>query len=325
MPLLEINNLKMDFGKNAAALRAIDGVSLTIGAGETVCLVGESGCGKTVTALSIARLVPTPPANYVSGEILLNGKDVLKMPKKELQKIRGGVVSYIFQEPGAALNPVFRVGNQIKESLKLHRPEKANDAEVIRLLKLVGIPAAESRIRNYPFEMSGGMQQRVMIAMALASEPQLLVADEPTTALDVTIQAQILDLLSELKQRLGMAILLITHNLGIVGDMADRVAVMYAGQIVEMAPARELLSRPLHPYTRALMNSVPKLHGENDRLSAIPGNVPRIGNFPPGCRFYPRCPSARPECKDTAPELVEIEPGRWARCLYAKDLAAAPR
>jgi peptide/nickel transport system ATP-binding protein len=325
MPLLEINNLKMDFGKNAAALRAIDGVSLTIGAGETVSLVGESGCGKTVTALSIARLVPTPPANYVSGEILLNGKDVLKMPKGELQKIRGGVVSYIFQEPGAALNPVFRVGNQIKESLKLHRPEKANDAEVIRLLKLVGIPAAESRIRNYPFEMSGGMQQRVMIAMALASEPQLLVADEPTTALDVTIQAQILDLLSELKQRLGMAILLITHNLGIVGDMADRVAVMYAGQIVEMAPARELLSRPLHPYTRALMNSVPKLHGENDRLSAIPGNVPRIGNFPSGCRFYPRCPSARPECKDTAPELVEVEPGRWARCLYAKELAAAPR
>jgi peptide/nickel transport system ATP-binding protein/oligopeptide transport system ATP-binding protein len=323
--LLEINNLKMDFGKNAAALRAIDGVSFSIGAGETVCLVGESGCGKTVTALSIGKLVPRPPANYVGGEILLNGKDVLKMAKSELQKIRGGVVSYIFQEPGAALNPVFRVGNQIKESLKLHRPEKPNDAEVIRLLKLVGIPAAESRIRNYPFEMSGGMQQRVMIAMALASEPQLLVADEPTTALDVTIQAQILDLLSELKQRLGMAILLITHNLGIVGDMADRVAVMYAGQIVEMSPARELLSRPLHPYTRALMNSVPKLHGETDRLSAIPGNVPRIGNFPPGCRFYPRCPSARPECKDTAPELVEVEPGRWARCLYAKDLAAAPR
>jgi oligopeptide/dipeptide ABC transporter ATP-binding protein len=247
------------------------------------------------------------------------------MSKSELQKIRGGVVSYVFQEPGAALNPVFRIGNQIKESLKLHRPEKANDAEVIRLLKLVGIPAAESRIRNYPFEMSGGMQQRVMIAMALASEPQLLVADEPTTALDVTIQAQILDLLRELKQRLGMAILLITHNLGIVGDMADRVAVMYAGQIVELAPARELLSRPLHPYTRALMNSVPKLHGQGDRLSAIPGNVPRIGNFPPGCRFYPRCPSARPECKDTAPELVEVEPGRWARCMYAKDLLAVPR
>jgi peptide/nickel transport system ATP-binding protein/oligopeptide transport system ATP-binding protein len=318
MNLLEIKNLKMDFGAGADALRAVDGVSLTIGAGETVCLVGESGCGKTVTALSIARLVPTPPANYVGGEILLNGQDVLKMSPRELQQIRGGVVSYVFQDPSASLNPVFRIGNQIKESLKLHKPEKANDAEVIRLLKLVGIPAPESRIRNYPFEMSGGMQQRVMIAIALASEPKLLVADEPTTALDVTIQAQILDLLSELKQRLGMAILLITHNLGIVGDMADRVAVMYAGQIVELSPARELLRRPLHPYTRALMNSVPKLRGDADRLSAIPGNVPRIGNFPPGCRFAPRCPIARPECSEKIPELLEVEPGRFVRCPFWK-------
>jgi oligopeptide/dipeptide ABC transporter ATP-binding protein len=264
--------------------------------------------------------VPTPPANYVGGEILLNGVDVLKMSSRELQKIRGGVVSYVFQEPGASLNPVFRIGNQIKESLKLHRPEKANDAEVIRLLKLVGIPAPESRIKNYPFEMSGGMQQRVMIAMALASEPKLLVADEPTTALDVTIQAQILDLLRDLKKRLGMAILLITHNLGIVGDMADRVAVMYAGQIVELAPAKELLRKPFHPYTKALMNSVPKLHGDANRLSAIPGNVPRIGNFPKGCRFFPRCPSAKPECENQMPELIEIEPNRWVRCLYAKEL-----
>ncbi|HEV2434599.1 MAG TPA: ABC transporter ATP-binding protein [Verrucomicrobiae bacterium] len=318
MNLLEIKNLKMDFGKNADALRAVDGVSLTIGTGETVCLVGESGCGKTVTALSIARLVPTPPANYVGGEILLNGLDVLKMSNGELRSIRGGVVSYVFQEPGASLNPVFRIGNQIRESLKLHRPEKATNEEVIRLLKLVGIPAPESRIRNYPFEMSGGMQQRVMIAMALASEPKLLVADEPTTALDVTIQAQILDLLSELKQRLGMAILLITHNLGIVGDMADRVAVMYAGQIVELSPAQELLRRPLHPYTKALMASVPKLRGDADRLSAIPGNVPRIGNFPPGCRFAPRCPIAKPECSEKIPELVEVEPGRWVRCPFWK-------
>jgi peptide/nickel transport system ATP-binding protein len=321
MNLLEIKNLKMDFGKGAEALRAIDDVSFTIGAGETVCLVGESGCGKTVTALSIAKLVPTPPANYVGGEILLNGHDTLKMSARELQKIRGGVVSYVFQDPGASLNPVFRIGNQIKESLKLHKPEKANDAEVIRLLKLVGIPAPESRIKNYPFEMSGGMQQRVMIAMALASEPKLLVADEPTTALDVTIQAQILDLLSELKQRLGMAILLITHNLGIVGDMADRVAVMYAGQIVELSPARELLRRPLHPYTRALMNSVPKLRGDADRLSAIPGNVPsRLGgsNFPPGCRFAPRCPIAKPECSEKIPELLEVEPGRFVRCPFWK-------
>ena len=318
MVLLEIKNLKMDFGKDADALRAVDGVSFNIGAGETVCLVGESGCGKTVTALSIARLVPTPPANYVGGEILLNGRDVLKMSGSELRSIRGGVVSYVFQDPGASLNPVFRIGNQIKESLKLHKPEKATNEEVIRLLKLVGIPAPESRIKNYPFEMSGGMQQRVMIAMALASEPKLLVADEPTTALDVTIQAQILELLSELKQRLGMAILLITHNLGIVGDMADRVAVMYAGQIVELSPAKELLRRPLHPYTKALMASVPKLHGTADRLSAIPGNVPRIGNFPPGCRFAPRCPIAKPECSDKLPDLVEVEAGRFVRCPFWK-------
>jgi oligopeptide/dipeptide ABC transporter ATP-binding protein len=316
MPLLEIKNLQMDFGNNAEALRAIDGVSFSIAAGETVCLVGESGCGKSVTAQSIARLVPAPPANYVGGEILLNGRDTLKMTNGELQKIRGGVVSYVFQEPGAALNPVFRIGAQIKESLKLHRPEKANNEEVIRLLKLVGIPAPESRIKNYPFEMSGGMQQRVMIAMALASEPKLLVADEPTTALDVTIQAQILDLLRDLKQRLGMAILLITHNLGIVGDMADRVVVMYAGQIVELASAKELLRRPLHPYTKALMNSVPKLRGGAERLTAIPGNVPRIGDFPPGCRFAPRCPVARPECSQKNPELVEVEPGRFVRCPF---------
>ena len=346
MQLLEIKNLKMDFGTGADALRAVDGVSLTIGAGETVCLVGESGCGKSVTALSIARLVPAPPANYVGGEILLNGRDVLKMSNGELRTIRGGVVSYVFQEPGASLNPVFRIGSQIKESLKLHRPDligragsplpaarpnansgahgvtrpakNALDTEVIRLLKLVGIPAPESRLRNYPFEMSGGMQQRVMIAMALASEPKLLVADEPTTALDVTIQAQILELLHDLKQRLSMAILLITHNLGIVGDMADRVAVMYAGQIVELSPARELLRRPLHPYTKALINSVPKLAGGANRLSAIPGNVPRIGNFPPGCRFAPRCLMAKPECSKAIPELVEVEAGRWVRCPFWK-------
>jgi oligopeptide/dipeptide ABC transporter ATP-binding protein len=318
MNLLEIKDLKLDFGRGTDAARAVDGISLTIATGETVCLVGESGCGKSVTALSIARLVPAPPANYVGGEILLNGRDTLKMSTRELQEIRGGVVSYVFQDPGASLNPVFRIGNQIKESLKLHRPEQANDAEVIRLLKLVGIPAPESRIRNYPFEMSGGMQQRVMIAMALASEPKLLVADEPTTALDVTIQAQILDLLRDLKKRLGMAILLITHNLGIVGDIADRVAVMYGGQVVELASAGDLLRRPLHPYTKALMNSVPKLRGDTDRLSAIPGNVPRIGNFPPGCRFAPRCPIAKLECSDKLPELVEVEAGRFVRCPFWK-------
>jgi oligopeptide/dipeptide ABC transporter ATP-binding protein len=336
MPLLEIKNLQLDFVFDGQAARAVDGVSLSLAAGETLCVVGESGCGKSVTAQSIAHLVPVPPARYVGGQILLNGRDVLQMTNDELCEIRGGVVSYVFQEPGAALNPVFRVGAQIKESLKLHRPltpslsssdgervakgrvSGSYDAEVIRLLKLVGIPAPESRIRDYPFQMSGGMQQRVMIAMALASEPKLLVADEPTTALDVTIQAQILDLLRDLKQRLGMAILLITHNLGIVGDMADRVAVMYAGQIVELAPARELLRRPLHPYTRALMASVPKLSGGAKRLTAIPGNVPRIGNFPPGCRFAPRCPIVRPECSNAVPELIEVESGRFVRCPFWK-------
>ena len=322
MPLVEIKNLKLEFLAGDRALRAVDDVSITIEAGETVCLVGESGCGKSVTALSIARLVPTPPARYFGGQILLNGQDVLKMSKTELRAIRGGMVSYVFQDPGASLNPVFRVGNQIKESLKLHRPEKANDAEVIRLLKLVGIPAPESRIRDYPHQMSGGMQQRIMIAMALASEPKLLVADEPTTALDVTIQAQILELLLDLKQRLGMSILLITHNLGIVGDMADRVAVMYAGQVVELAPALDLLRRPLHPYTRALMNSVPKLSGGLKRLQAIGGTVPSLGAFPPGCRFAPRCPIAKPECSKSVPELLEVEPGRWARCPFWKETSA---
>src|SRR5258706_7684688 len=220
MPLLEIKDLKLDFVSGDATLRAVDGVSLTIDAGETVCLVGESGCGKSVTALSIARLVPTPPARYPGGEILLNGCDVLKLSNAGLREIRGGVVGYVFQEPSASLNPVLRVGRQIKEVLKLHRPDKATDEEVLRLLKLVRIPAPESRLKDYPFQMSGGMQQRVMIAMAGASEPPLLVADEPTTALDVTIPAQILELLRDLQQQFGMAILSITNNLRIVGAMA---------------------------------------------------------------------------------------------------------
>jgi peptide/nickel transport system ATP-binding protein len=325
MALLEIKNLQLEFGSKEKPLRAVDGVSFSIDAGETVCLVGESGCGKSVTALSIARLVPSPPARYVGGEILLNGRDVLKMDKAGLRSIRGGVVSYIFQDPATSLNPVFRVGSQIKESLKLHRPEKANDAEVIRLLKLVGIPAPESRLRDYPHQLSGGMQQRVMIAMALASEPKLLIADEPTTALDVTIQAQILELLLDLKQRLGMAMLLITHNLGIVSDIADRLAVMYAGQVVETASAADLLRRPLHPYTRSLMNSVPQLGHEMERLQTIGGTVPSPGNWPKGCRFYPRCPNGpkHPECGEKMPELIEVEPGRWVRCLYANELKAS--
>jgi oligopeptide/dipeptide ABC transporter ATP-binding protein len=325
MALLDIRNLQLGFGRGADALRALDGVSLSVEPGETLCLVGESGSGKSVTALSIARLVPVPPAHYVGGEILLEGRDVLKMTNAELRGIRGGVVSYVFQDPAASLNPVFRVGHQIMESLKLHRRAAATDAEVVRLLKLVGIPAPESRARSYPHELSGGMQQRVMIAMALASQPKLLIADEPTTALDVTIQAQIIELLRDLKQQLGMAILLITHNLGLVGDLADRVAVMYAGQVVETAPARELLQRPLHPYTRALMSSVPKLGSEASRLTAIPGNVPQLGAFPSGCRFHPRCPQAQPECAREAPALVEVEPRRWVRCPFWNDRSTQER
>jgi peptide/nickel transport system ATP-binding protein len=320
--LLEIKNLQIDFVSNESVVRAVDGVSLSIASGETLCIVGESGCGKSATALSVARLLPSPPAKYSGGEILVEGQNVLKASKAALRNIRGRVVSYVFQDASVSLNPVFQIGTQIKETLKLHRPQTATDAEVVRLLKLVGIPASESRLKNYPHEMSGGMQQRVMIAMALASQPKLLVADEPTTALDVTIQAQILELLKGLKERLGMSLLLITHNLGIVTEIADRVAVMYAGQIVEMAPARELLKRPLHPYTRALMNSVPKLGADVDRLTAIPGAVPRAGDFPKGCRFYPRCPTAKPECAETMPELVEVEPNRWLRCLYRLPLSS---
>jgi peptide/nickel transport system ATP-binding protein len=314
--LLSIDGLTLEFANHHGTFRVLEEISLTLGEGETLCLVGESGSGKSVTALSVARLLPSPPARYPQGRILLQGADVFSMGRKSLRRIRGGVVSYVFQEPAASLNPVMRVGNQIKEALRRHRPEAATDEEVKRLLEQVGIPAPAWRMRDYPHQLSGGMQQRVMIAMALASRPKLLIADEPTTALDVTIQAQIIDLLVQLKTQLGMSILLITHNLGIVGDLADRVAVMYAGQIVELAPAAELLTRPFHPYTRALMESVPILGSQRDRLRAIPGTVPNPGAYPSGCRFHPRCPQARPDCALSAPDLLEAEPGRWARCPY---------
>ncbi|HTL59529.1 MAG TPA: ABC transporter ATP-binding protein [Candidatus Limnocylindrales bacterium] len=317
MPLLDIKDLQLDFGRGQHAVRALDGVSLSINPGETLSLVGESGSGKTITALSIARLLPTPPAHYAGGQILVEGRDTLEMSASELRGIRGRLVSYVFQEPGASLNPVFRIGSQIKESLKLHRPEAATDAEVIRLLKTVGIPAPEARARSFPHELSGGMQQRVMIAMALASHPKLLVADEPTTALDVTIQAQIMQLLLDLKRQFNMAILLITHNLGLVGELADRAAVMYAGQIVESGPAKDLLEKPLHPYTRALINSVPELGAGATRLRSIPGTVPQLGDLPSGCRFHPRCPNAQPSCAQKEIDLLELRPGRWARCPYS--------
>jgi oligopeptide/dipeptide ABC transporter ATP-binding protein len=314
--MIEIKNLQLDFVAEGRTLRALDGVSLSIAEGETVCLVGESGSGKSLTALSIARLVPTPPAVYNGGEILVQGRDVLRMKKAELREIRGRVVSYIFQEPSASLNPLFRVSTQIKEMLHLHRRQAATDAEVIRLLKLVGISAPELRARAYPHQLSGGMQQRVMIAMAIAARPKLLVADEPTTALDVTIQSQILDLLRQLKSTLGMSMLLITHNLAIIKDIADKVAVMYAGQIVEMGPAAEVIRNPLHPYTRALINSVPRIGAHEERLQAIGGNVPQLGAWPPGCRFHPRCPTVRDYCKTEMPELRPVGNGRFVRCPY---------
>jgi oligopeptide/dipeptide ABC transporter ATP-binding protein len=254
--------------------------------------------------------------HYPHGEILLEGRNVLSLSRDDLRAVRGKVVSYVFQDPANALNPVFRIGAQVKEALALHQPGKATAGEVIRLLKLVGIPAPEMRSRDYPHQLSGGMQQRVLIAIALASEPKLLIADEPTTALDVTVQAQILELLREIKARLGMSILLITHNLALVKEIADRVAVMYAGQVVEIAPALELLRRPLHPYTKALMDSVPLLGSGQKRLRAIPGQVPVPGAYPAGCRFYPRCPSAQPECALTMPPLVEVAKEHWVRCLY---------
>jgi oligopeptide/dipeptide ABC transporter ATP-binding protein len=294
-------------------VRAVDGVSFTIKKGETLALVGESGCGKSVTALALAKLVATPPGVYKGGEVLLDGDDVLKLEKDRLRAIRGAKISYIFQEPASSLNPVFRIGYQIREVLQLHRPAAATDDEVIRLLQLVRIPDPARRMRDYPHQLSGGMQQRVMIAMALACNPALLVADEPTTALDVTIQAQILDLLKELKREIGMSVLLITHNLGIVGDLADNVAVMYAGRVVEYAPAQELLRAPRHPYTVALMQSIPRLGARARRLHSIPGNVPNAARLPVGCKFHPRCERAQPDCaREPEPELVN---GR-IRCPY---------
>ena len=319
MPLLSIQNLEVDFRLNGRWVRAVDGVSLAVEAGETVCIVGESGCGKSVTALSVARLLPEPPARTAGGRIEVEGRNVFELSPRDLRAVRGGVVSYVFQEPGAALNPVFRVGAQILETLRIHRPQRASQTEVVRLLAEVGLSDPERRARNYPHELSGGMQQRVMIAMAIATEPKLLIADEPTTALDVTIQAQILDLLRDLKRRLGMAMLLITHNLGLVGDIADRIVVMYAGQVIESGPAAELLRLPVHPYTRALIQSVPELGQPRDRLRAISGSVPQPGQWPVGCRFAPRCPLVQPPCHLQVPPLTRcgMDPTHQVRCPVA--------
>ncbi len=324
---LEVNHLTIEFQSDNIWLPAVTDVSFFLKKGEILALVGESGCGKSVTCMSLARLLPSPPARIARGEVLLSKRDgtrvdTLRLTPGQLRKIRGGEIAYIFQEPSVSLNPVFRVGAQIAEAIELHRPEVTDvDAEVVRLLKQVGIPGPEDRAKRYPHEMSGGMLQRVMIAMALASRPSILIADEPTTALDVTIQAQILELLADLRDRHGMSIILVTHNLGIVSEMADRVCVMYAGRIVETAPVREVIDHPLHPYTAALLKAVPALGRKTGMLSTIPGSVPLPAHFPTGCRFCDRCAlkakfpfPERRECEEIVPPMRELAPGHFCAC-----------
>jgi oligopeptide/dipeptide ABC transporter ATP-binding protein len=320
-PLLEIRNLKVHFHLPSGRLRAVGGVDLTLAAGETLGLVGESGCGKTVTALSILRLIPSPPGE-VTGEIFFDGQDLLALPETRLRDLRGDRIAMVFQEPMTSLNPVFTIGDQVAEVLRQHRRLglKAALEQASRALARVGLPDPSRRLQQYPHQLSGGLRQRVLIAMALACGPQLLIADEPTTALDVTIQAQILALLKTLKDQLGLAVLFITHNLGIVAQTADRVAVMYAGLMVEEAPTKQLFKHPRHPYTRGLLNSVPKLdfhHPPGSSLSTIAGQVPDLYQPPPGCLFLARCPQAMPRCAQPPP-WIETAPGHRLRCwLYA--------
>ena len=321
-PLLEVKNLKTHFFTEDGVVHAVDGVDFVIYPGEILGLVGESGCGKSVTSLSVMRLVSLP-GKVLEGEILLDGIDLLKLPEEEMMKVRGNRISMIFQQPQTALNPVFRVGDQIAEVLSIHQDfgKEAGQKRAVELLKMVGIPEAERRAQSFPHELSGGMAQRVMIAMGLACVPELLIADEPTTALDVTIQAQILDLMLDMREKMGTSVLLITHDLGVIAEMAERVAVMYAGEIVEQAEVTELFDHPLHPYTQGLIGSIPVLGKIKDRLDVIPGSVPNLINPPSGCRFAPRC-LARVKhglniCTQTDPDLAEVKPGHVVRCwLY---------
>jgi oligopeptide/dipeptide ABC transporter ATP-binding protein len=314
--LLRVENLKVWFGSRKQPIRAVDGVSFAIPAATTVALVGESGCGKSVTALALARLLPAPPALYAGGQVVFDGRDVLSMTERQLSDLRGREISYVFQEPGSALNPVFRVGYQIMEAIRLHRKDDRPRDEALKLLSLVGLPDPERRLDAYPHELSGGMQQRVMIAMALACRPKLLVADEPTTALDVTIQAQILELIGSLQRQLRMAVLLITHNLGLVADVAHEVNVMYAGRIVESGPTVDVLTSPAHPYSRGLLDAVPRIGGKRDRMKGIEGSVPHPARLPPGCKFAPRCPRAQDKCRATEPEIMPAGEGRNVRCYF---------
>ncbi|MCC6567796.1 MAG: ABC transporter ATP-binding protein [Anaerolineales bacterium] len=321
-PLLAVKDLKTYFYTEDGIVRAVDGVNFEVYPGEVLGLVGESGCGKSVTSLSIMGLV-SKPGRVDGGEILLDGNNLLKLPEDEMVKIRGNRVSMIFQQPQSALNPVFKVGDQLSEVLNVHQ-DLGKDAgwnRAVALLKMVGVPDPERRAHAYPHELSGGMAQRVMIAMALACVPELLIADEPTTALDVTIQAQILDLMRDLRREMGTAVILITHDLGVVAEMADRVAVMYAGEIVEQTDVNSLFDEPLHPYTQGLIGSIPILGELKEKLDVIPGSVPNLVNLPPGCRFAPRC-EARVKyslaiCTKTKPELGDVRPGHQVRCwLY---------
>ena len=318
-PLLEVRDLKTWFRSERGIVRAVDGVSFTVERNRTLGIVGESGCGKSVTSLSIMRLVPEPPGIRAGGEVLYRGEDLLKKSRAEMEELRGASLSMIFQEPMTSLNPVYRVGKQIEEGLRRHRKISRREARdrAVELLRLVRIPSPETRVDSYAHEMSGGMRQRVMIAMALACDPDLLIADEPTTALDVTIQAQILDLMVDLKARLGTAIILITHDLGVIAETADDVAVMYAGKIVESADVKTLFADAHHPYMLGLLASIPRLDEDRRRLSTIEGLVPPPHAWPAGCRFAPRCPLATDRCRAEEPPLRPLAPGHLVACWRA--------
>jgi len=328
-PLLDVNDLRTWFFTRDGIVRAVDGVSFHVMPGETLAIVGESGCGKSVTALSMLRLVPSPPGRIVSGSIRFAGRDLLSLNEAEMRDIRGNQISMIFQEPMTSLNPVMTIGRQISEILELHQGLGRIRARrrAVEMLRLVHIPEAERRVEQYPHELSGGMRQRVMIAMALACNPKLLIADEPTTALDVTIQAQILDLMRELKEKIDAAIILITHDLGVVAEMAERVVVMYAGHKAEEAPVGPLFGRPLHPYTKGLLGSVPRLGVASTegppRLAEIPGTVPSLKDALPGCPFSARCPFATDICYGEMPAFEEKEPQHFAACFHSDRVAAA--
>jgi oligopeptide/dipeptide ABC transporter ATP-binding protein len=326
-PLLRVRDLRTYFvtDQGGGTARAVDGVSFDLHAGETLGLVGESGCGKTVTSLSILRLIPEPPGHIRPGSYIeFEGRNLLTLAPKDLRAVRGNRIAMIFQEPMTSLNPVLTIGDQVAEAAIVHQglSGAAGRARAIEMLRQVGIPDPEERVDHYPHQLSGGMRQRVMIAMALICHPQILIADEPTTALDVTIQAQILELLSRLQQQLGMAVLLITHDLGVVAGSADRVVVMYAGQVVESAPTRTLFARPGHPYTEGLMASIPRLDRPRERLHSIPGSVPAATAWPAGCRFHPRCPYAWDKCRTEEPPLLETGAnGQAARCWLVSEPA----